>query len=455
MLAIVISLADEASVAIGEQLRAIEDWERRHDERLPDAEGGGTVDRTDGAALRTFDDRHLDLVRPVEAFDDPGSVDLLVFAAKHAGDTGPLLTAHHTGNFGPADHGGEPNALARAAPNAHATVVDALDAHAPDGYDVGMECTHHGPTDVGAPSLFVEVGSAPDQWDDPAAARAVARAILELRGLEPDRPLEGESAGCRHLVGFGGGHYAPRFERIVRETDWAVGHVAADWGLDPLGDPVSSSGRAVVRAAFEESAADVGLLADDRPALRDAIDDLGYRTVGETWVRETSGVPLDVVGEVESAFGGVETGTRFGERAVGDPDGFVVETLPEDLFAVACGVDRAETRRIVAAATVAYGTTDGGSRPTGRVALADSADRESMLDALADVLRERFDEVTREDGAIVASETAFDPAKAATLGVPEGPKFGRLAAGESVTVDGEEVPPEAVTEPRDVRFECE
>ena len=48
MLAIVISLADEASMAIGEQLRAIEDWERRHDERLPDAEGGGTVDRTDG-----------------------------------------------------------------------------------------------------------------------------------------------------------------------------------------------------------------------------------------------------------------------------------------------------------------------------------------------------------------------------------------------------------------------
>src|SRR6056297_1909180 len=187
MLAIVVSRADEASVNIGEQLLDIADWTETVDDGRSDADGGGTVYRTDGAELREFEGRHLELDRPADAFDDP---DLLLFASKHAGETGELLTAHHTGSFGEAEYGGESGRFARAAPNAHRAVVESLAAHAPENYDVGMECTHHGPTDVGVPSMFVEVGSAEPQWRDPAAARAVARAILDLRGVPADTPVE-------------------------------------------------------------------------------------------------------------------------------------------------------------------------------------------------------------------------------------------------------------------------
>jgi D-aminoacyl-tRNA deacylase len=53
---------------------------------------------------------------------------------------------------------------------------------------------------------------------------------------------------------------------------------------------------------------------------------------------------------------------------------------------------------------------------------------------------------------VVARETAFDPDLAATLGVPEGPAFGRLADGKSVEVDGETIAPETVSRERTDRF---
>ena len=450
MLGVVVSRADEASVHIGEHLLDLADWETPDDDPGEGA-GGDAVYRTEGAELREFDDRHLDLERPADAF---GDLDLLVFASKHAGDTGRLLTAHHTGNLGPADHGGEPNALARAAPNAHATVVDALDRHAPADYDVGVECTHHGPTDVGAPSLFVEVGSGPEEWAEPAAAAAVARAILDLREVAPDRPVEAGADRRRHLVGLGGGHYAPRFERVIRETEWAVGHVAADWGLEAMPDPENDAGRAVLDATFEQSAADYALVAGERPDLETAVRNLGYRPVSETWVRETSGVPLRVVEAVEADLGTIESGVRFGARASAGHETFERVDLSSDLVETACGIDQARTREALATHAVAFETTDGGSRPTGPVALVDADDREAVIAGLADVLRDRFDEVRREGEALVARETAFVPEKAKTLGVPEGPTCGRLAAGERVEVDGREIPPEAVREEREVRFPC-
>lgn len=439
MLAVVISRADDASVHIGERLQDVADWTVHEDESRAKADGGGTVYRTPGAELRSFDTLHIELEAAAEAFE---AADLLVLASRHSGETGPLLTAHHTGNVGPAEFGGRPNELATAAPGALAAALHAFEAHAPEGYDVGLECTHHGPTDLEVPSLFVEVGSDEAQWRDASAATAAARTILSLRGVEPW--VE------RAFVGFGGGHYAPRFARIVRETDWAVGHIAADWGLDAMGEPEP----ALVEQVFERSGARLGVIDGDRPDLASVVEALGYRLVGESWLRETTGVSLALVERLEQRLSPVDDGLRFGDAARGDGAQEPVEVVDPapGLLADASGVDAECVRSAVAAEAVAYETAESGSRVAGRVAVPDSSAWARIESALVDLLRQRFDAVAVEPDAIVVTERAFNPERARELGVEPGPAFGQLAAGEPVTVDGREIPPEAVHVARERRY---
>ena len=455
-LAIVESRADPASVHICDRLRDLADWTVLEDDDRPPADGGGTYYRLGDAELRSFETFHLELERPAAAFD--GDPDLLVFASRHSGETGPLLTGHFTGNFGPAEFGGEDGAVAEACPNALARLLEAFDEYAPEGYEVGMECTHHGPTDVGCPSLFAELGSGEEQWDDPDGADAVARAILELRGVSPHRDEQ--------VVGFGGTHYVPRFERIVRETPWAVGHVGAEWALEAMGHP--SANRDVLEAAVENSGTDLAVLDGEWPSLEEVLDDLDCRVVSETWLREVGDRSLELVEAVETALAPVDDGVRFGDRRAAS---VAVVDLPADLVDAAEGIDPDRVREVVERHTVAFATENGASRVGSRVAVPEAGDdergdgdgdserngaghdaRETIVAELATVLEAKYDAVTVTEDAVVAERTAFDPALAREAGVPEGPKFGALANGEQVTVDGERIDPERVRTRRTVRF---
>ena len=458
MIGIVVSRADKASTHIGDQLLGVSEWTAREDGSRDDSDGGGTYYTTDGFELRAFDTLHIELDDPAPAFSDPEALDFLVFVSRHAGETGKLLTAHVTGNFGPAEYGGAAGSFARAAPGAHKAVVDALAAHAPDEYAVGIECTHHGPTACAVPSLFVELGSGEAEWQDPDGARAVANAVLDLRGVaadhhpvDDDRPRDGRP---RHVVGFGGGHYTPRCERIVTETAWAVGHIGSDWQLDAMGDP--DANRNVIDAAFTASAAELAVVDGEKPDLKRVVDDLGYRVVSETWLRTVGERPLSVVDAAEATLSGVDDGLRFGEESV-DSDGeptqaWAVVELPDDLIGAANGIDPEATLTAVAETTIAYETTEGATLPAGRALIGEADAFGRLIDRLAALLATEYESVEQTAEGVVCRDTGFDPGKAETLGVPEGPKFGRLAAGETVTVNGREITPESVESDRIERF---
>jgi D-aminoacyl-tRNA deacylase len=367
-----------------------------------------------------------------------------VFVSRHSGETGALLTGHFTGNFGAAEYGGEDRALAETAPSALSAYVSALAAHAPEGYDVAIEGTHHGPTDLDTPSMFAELGSGEVQWDDPDGARAVAQAVLSLRGVSAHRD--------RQILGIGGGHYAPRFGRVLQETPWAVGHIASDWQLEELGHPRSNEARAVLEAAFERSGATHALLDGDHPEVVDVIEQLGYRVVSETWVRTVGDRPLALVRALESTVATVDEGLRFGANVPADAEDWEEVSLPDDLLATAQNVDGEATREAVEESTVAFDTIESGTRANGDAAVPDREAYDELIDDLAAILREDYDDVTVNDDAVVAREEAFDPEKARKLGVPEGPKMGMLSSGESVEVGDEVIPPSAVLSQREEQF---
>ncbi len=439
---IVVSRADHASLHIGEQLLAQGDWTEHEDEELPDAHGGGSYYRDGPFELREFDELHIGLGDPTPAFTEEPR--LLVFVSRHSGETGALLTGHFTGNFGAAEYGGEDRALAETAPSALSAYVSALAAHAPEGYDVAIEGTHHGPTDLDTPSMFAELGSGEEQWNDADGARAVAQAVLSLRGVSAHRD--------RQVVGIGGGHYAPRFGRVLQETPWAVGHIASDWQLEELGHPRSNEARAVLEAAFERSGATHALLDGDHPEVKEVIEQLGYRTVSETWVRTVGDRPLALVRALESAVASVDEGLRFGAHVPADAEDWEKVSLPDDLLATAQNVDGEATREAVEESTVAFDTIESGTRANGDAAVPDGEAYNELIDDLAAILREDYDDVTVGEDAVIAREEAFDPEKARKLGVPEGPKMGMLSSGESVEVGDEVIPPSAVLSQREEQF---
>lgn len=465
MIAIVVSRADRASEHIGAQLLETADWTGHDDSDRPDADGGGTYYVREGMELREFEDLHIYLDDPTPAFTGGAeAVELLVFVSRHSGETGPLLTAHFTGNFGPAEYGGETGEFARAAPAAQRQLVDAFERFAPAGYDVGIECTHHGPSPTAVPSLFAELGSGEPQWDDPDGARAVARAVLELPGPSDPADVVGVDGRARHVVGFGGGHYAPRFTRLVTETAWGVGHVGSDWQLAEMGDPGANT--AVLERAFGASGAHYAVVEGEKPELVTILEELGYRVVSETWIREVDDRPLAMVGALEDDVASVADGLRFGNPGAGADaaapptntdearDRYVVRDLPAELLAQAQGIDPETTRKAVEARAIAFETEQAGARAAGTAAFPDEEARGALAADLARVLRGKFDavDVDRERGVVVAHENAFDPALAAERGVPEGPAFGRLASGEAVDVDGETIEPATVRREREERF---
>ena len=420
VIGIVVSQPDPASETIGQELRSLGAFEAT-----------STGFQTSNFELRMFEERHLDLVNVAEAFTDP---DLIVFVSRHAGATGNLLTAHIPGNVGSAAYGGEPRSLPVGAPAALRSVYHSLCEFVPAGYNVALECTHHGPSDVGAPCLFVEVGSDESAWTDPVPANSVARAVLALA----EAPLETDQI----VVGFGGDHYVPRYERIVRETGWAVGHIAADWALEELAG--FDDRERTISDLFKQSGSVIAHLETEEEWVKAAIETLGHRIVSERWLREADGVSLALVDRIESLLGPVDTGTQIGEQIDVSPTSIEPHRLSDALVSLLNGTDPVGAIDCLRRCTTGYARTDGGGRVDGMIARPKTASPDEFVAEIEPFLAEYFDTFTVGNGVIAGTYEQFDPEAARQYGVPEGPAFGQLASGDSLEVNETTIEPEDV-----------
>jgi D-aminoacyl-tRNA deacylase len=174
-----------------------------------------------------FTDR-LDL--PVE------KVDSVIFASRHRSESGdPTLTVHWPGNSSSrAEFGGKPKSLSFTEPARLRSAMLTLDkARAGHGLDyvVSLEATHHGPTELGVPTLFVEIGSTEQQWNDPLAALAASEAVWTAATA----PIPGVPA-----VGFGGGHYCSKQSASLRADGYAFSHIFSKYFFDEYDEEIVS-----------------------------------------------------------------------------------------------------------------------------------------------------------------------------------------------------------------------
>ncbi len=152
-----------------------------------------------------------------------------VFLSKHASESGDLaLTCHSTGNFGDAKFGGNPNQVAIPHPHLQKSYMKHLwqKKDSFSKFDITIEATHHGPTALSKPTLFIEIGTTEKEWNDKQLCEDVAKIVVEE--MSKQHP--------KHKVAicFGGTHYPDKFNKELLQGDFALGTVIPKHALDNL-----------------------------------------------------------------------------------------------------------------------------------------------------------------------------------------------------------------------------
>ena len=160
---------------------------------------------------------------------------VFIFLSKHKSDSRiPTLTCHCTGNFAANNaYGGRPRELAISYPSLQKKYLKAItDAwQKVPQYDITIEATHHGPTSLNKPVLFVELGSSEKQWTDNNAAAVICDTLLEMLDKDIDY--------CDKVgIALGGTHYPTKFNKLLLESKFGLAAVASKHNLQAVDEKI-------------------------------------------------------------------------------------------------------------------------------------------------------------------------------------------------------------------------
>jgi len=335
-----------------------------------------------------------------EHLDESFDTERYVFASRHRSSSGEkTLTVHAPGNLTyEARVGGEPRSLGIAEPSAMKTaLLELWKAREELGlaYKVSMEVTHHGPTQLSRPALFVEVGSTEVEWRDERAVRAVATAALAAA----------ESAGrFESGVGVGGGHYAPRHTRFMLESKAALGHLIPSYAL-------SSLDAEMLRQAVEKSGASFLFL--------------DWKGMGREERRRVMALAEEL---------GVPVRKRISAPKPAPPPGYGRYQVHSELFTLASKMGAERLREVIVEAGGFPFEKDGRLQP---VFAAPSDIRGKVLRTCLEILASKKPRLA--GGKLVLEERRFDPGKAEELGLKPGPEFAMLSKGLAIEAKGRRI----------------
>ncbi|MBT8171291.1 D-aminoacyl-tRNA deacylase, partial [Candidatus Bathyarchaeota archaeon] len=154
--------------------------------------------------------------------------ELFIFLSRHCSAKGiPTLSVHTPGNFSEAKFGGKPRKVSISPAFAMKNSLQKMAILAKEknlSYKISYECTHHGPS-LDSPTMFVELGSSPKQWNDSEAASVVADAAVAA--ISP-------SSYCSVALGIGGLHYNKKFSKLALNNKQAFGHMIPKYALSEV-----------------------------------------------------------------------------------------------------------------------------------------------------------------------------------------------------------------------------
>jgi len=370
------------------------------------------------------------------------SADIIIFLSRHASiNPVPVLTVHVTGNLREAELGGRPRSLPPAAPAMMQAVLRELAVRCPANYRVSYEVTHHGPTDLRHPSFFVEIGSTEKEWVDEVAGRAVAQSVL---AATPSDAIP--------LIGFGGNHYAARQTEIALTSRGAFGHIAHSREVSSLDDTMIHmmlEKTGAVAAYIDKKA----LLKDELHRLTLQLDALGIVRLTETELSDTGTLPWETYRAARALAGTHSSGARCHVHAMEregqlelvrvDPV-LMSETLKADEQMFCSGLKKMPVIHLSGADNRPLPVFITYAEYTSRII--------NDLNTLC-VKIIRIKEITARDGDhLIIQKVRFDPGKARTLGVPAGPLYKALAAGQAVEIGGRVITPAMVSSGSEIRI---
>ncbi|MCF2136211.1 MAG: hypothetical protein K9W43_03135 [Candidatus Thorarchaeota archaeon] len=202
-------------------------------------EGHPIYARDDSTILITSEHDLIDCGHLEGTFD----AEVFIFCSRHKAASGrPALLVHSTGNLGAeAEYGGSPHSLSVSTASLVSRALRSLfrerEKRDLSEFDVTMEVTHHGPTRMNTPLVFVELGSNEEYWRHEEGGRAVAAAIMDC----VREPFQADA-----MIGFGGSHYASKFNKVVLEEKYRLGHMAPKYMLNDI--PVSVIEQMIMRS---------------------------------------------------------------------------------------------------------------------------------------------------------------------------------------------------------------
>ena len=162
-----------------------------------------------------------------DSLDKKIEADVFLFASKHRSkENTKSFAVHSIGNWDENEFGGKERALCKTCAVLVKNLFLELNNFAKyTGYEITLEATHHGPF-MEKSSIFCEIGSTQDEWQDTLNGEIMAKTIMAA--------LNNPSNKYKIAIGMGGPHYCNNFNKVVLRSDIAISHVCPKYMLEKL-----------------------------------------------------------------------------------------------------------------------------------------------------------------------------------------------------------------------------